>query len=284
MSQSGILNRGVYPPFTVTEKLSPSAGTIPVTPDGANNINLVSGNNITTTGTGAHTIQFSLTGTTDHCLQVGNAAGSLTSLAAATNGQIAIGSTGADPVIAAIGAGNNIGITNGAGSISVAVTGTTDHCMQVGNAAGSLTSLAAATNGQIPIGSTGADPVIATLTAGANITITNAPGSITIASSTSSFFNYTGVDFAASPYNALITDLFISCDLTGGSITIRLPNAPAVGEYWIIKDRLGLANTNNITVTTVGGAVNIDGATSYVINLAFGSAQFIFNGTSYEVF
>ena len=79
MSQSGILNRGVYPPFTVTEKLSPSAGTIPVTPDGANNINLVSGNNITTTGTGPHTIQFDLTGTTDHCLQVGNAAGSLTS-------------------------------------------------------------------------------------------------------------------------------------------------------------------------------------------------------------
>lgn len=223
MSQVSILNRGVYPPFTVTEKLAPSAGTIPVTPNGANTINLVSGNNITTTGTGAHTIQFSLTGTTDHCLQVGNAAGS-------------------------------------------------------------LTSLAAATNGQIPIGSTGADPVIATLTAGANITITNAPGSITIASSTSSFFNYTGVDFAASPYNALITDLFISCDLTGGAITIRLPNAPAVGEYWIIKDRLGLANTNNITVTTVGGAVNIDGATSYVINLAFGSAQFIFNGTSYEVF
>lgn len=223
MSQSGILNRGVYPPFTVTEKLSPSAGTIPVTPDGANNINLVSGNNITTTGTGPHTIQFSLTGTTDHCLQVGNAAGSLTSLAAATDGQIAIGSTGADPVIANI-------------------------------------------------------------TAGTNITITNGPGSITIASSSSPILNYVSVNNAASPYNALTSNLFISCDLTGGAITIRLPNAPAVGEYWIIKDRLGLANTNNITVTTVLGGVNLDGATSYVINLAFGAAQFIFNGTSYEVF
>jgi hypothetical protein len=223
MSQSGILNRGVYPPFTVTEKLSPSAGTIPVTPDGANNINLVSGNNITTTGTGAHTIQFSLTGTTDHCLQVGNATGS-------------------------------------------------------------LTSLAAATDGQIPIGSTGADPVIANITAGTNITITNGPGSITIASSSSPILNYVSVDNAASPYNALTSNLFISCDVSGGVVIIRLPNAPTVGEYWIIKDRLGQANTNNITVTTVGGGVNIDGAPSYIINLAFGAAQFIFNGTSYEVF
>jgi hypothetical protein len=51
-----------------------------------------------------------------------------------------------------------------------------------------------------------------------------------------------------------------------------------------LKDRLGLSNTNNITVTTVGGAVLLDGATTFVINLAYGSNQFIFNGTSYEVF
>ena len=38
------------------------------------------------------------------------------------------------------------------------------------------------TNGQVLIGSTGATPTLATLTAGANITITNGAGSITIAS------------------------------------------------------------------------------------------------------
>ena len=38
------------------------------------------------------------------------------------------------------------------------------------------------TNGQVLIGSTGATPVLATLTAGANITITNSAGGITIAS------------------------------------------------------------------------------------------------------
>lgn len=221
MSQVSILNRGVYPPFTVTEKLAPSAGISPVTPNGANTINLVSGNNITTTGTGAYTIQFSLTGTTNHCLQVGNAAGS-------------------------------------------------------------LTSLAAATDGQIPIGSTGADPVIATLTAGTNITITNGPGSITISGSTSPILNYVSVD---TNYNALTSNLFISCDVSGGAITITLPAAPATGEYWIVKDKEGVCNQagKEITVNVSGGGT-IDKVNNFIMNESFDSNSFIFNGTNYEVF
>ena len=39
------------------------------------------------------------------------------------------------------------------------------------------------TNGQLLIGSTGANPVAATITAGSNITVTNGAGSITIAAS-----------------------------------------------------------------------------------------------------
>ena len=45
-----------------------------------------------------------------------------------------------------------------------------------------ITSLAQATNGQLVIGSTGVDPVLATVTAGAGITVTNGAGSITISS------------------------------------------------------------------------------------------------------
>jgi trimeric autotransporter adhesin len=44
----------------------------------------------------------------------------------------------------------------------------------------SLISTPAPTNGQIPIGSTGNAPVLGTLTAGQNISITNSPGSVTI--------------------------------------------------------------------------------------------------------
>ena len=52
---------------------------------------------------------------------------------------------------------------------------------------------------------------------------------------------------------------------------------------------LGSAGTviqglNNITVTTVGGSVDIDGATSYVMNTSLESAQVLFNGTEYLLF
>ncbi len=59
----------------------------------------------------------------------------------------------------------------------------TQHSILVGGVANAITSLTPATNGQLVIGSTGADPVIASLTAGAGITITPGAGSLTIASS-----------------------------------------------------------------------------------------------------
>ena len=58
----------------------------------------------------------------------------------------------------------------------------TDHGLLVGSGTDAVTVLAAATNGQIPIGSTGADPVLATITGTANqITVTNDAGSIALA-------------------------------------------------------------------------------------------------------
>jgi hypothetical protein len=57
---------------------------------------LMGGNNITTTGL-ANTVTFDLTGTTDHTVQVGNATGSLTSLAVGVTGEGLMGNTGANP-------------------------------------------------------------------------------------------------------------------------------------------------------------------------------------------
>ena len=59
----------------------------------------------------------------------------------------------------------------------------TAHSLLVAEGASAFTALGSATNGQLPIGSTGADPVLATLTQGSGISITNAAGSITIAAS-----------------------------------------------------------------------------------------------------
>lgn len=57
------------------------------------------------------------------------------------------------------------------------------------NNVGSLSTLAFGTNGQIIIGRTGLAPVMANLTAGSNITITNGSGTITIAANVSTLSN-----------------------------------------------------------------------------------------------
>ena len=70
------------------------------------------------------------------------------------------------------------GISGGGGGVSGTMNG-------IGYFSGptTLTSTPAPTNGQILIGSTGIAPVLGTLTAGANVSITNGPGSITISAS-----------------------------------------------------------------------------------------------------
>ena len=58
----------------------------------------------------------------------------------------------------------------------------TDGGLMLGSGTGAVTPLAQATNGQLPIGSTGADPVLAGLTGTANqLTVTNGAGTITLA-------------------------------------------------------------------------------------------------------
>jgi hypothetical protein len=66
-------------------------------------------------GTGA-------TSLTDHAVLVGSGTSAVTALAAPTDGQLIIGSTGADPSVAALTAGSGISITNGAGTISIDAT------------------------------------------------------------------------------------------------------------------------------------------------------------------
>lgn len=94
--------------------------------------------------------------------------------------------------------------------------------------------------------------------------------------------NYTNV--TTTPYVVLPSDQYLSVDTSALAITIQLPNAATKGRTFIIKDRIGDAATRNITVTTVGGAVLIDGATTFTLNTAYESIQLVGNGTSYEIY
>ena len=82
--------------------------------------------------------------------------------------------------------------TNVTGILPVANGGTgatsiTANSLLLGNGTSALSALGAASNGQIPIGRTGLSPVLANLTAGTNVTITNGSGTITIAASLATF-------------------------------------------------------------------------------------------------
>lgn len=122
----------------------------------------------------------------------------------------------------------------------------------------------------------------ALLTAGTGISITPGANTITIATTGTTNLTYTNV--SATPYVVLSTDEYLSVDTSALAITVQLPNAATLGKVFIIKDRIGAAATRNITVTTVGGAVNIDGATTFVMNTNFQAIQVIGNGSTYEIF
>lgn len=245
---------GILPPDVPTQFTTDAGIAIPV----ANNLNIFGGNNIHTTGAG-DTVTINVSGTTNHAVQVGNATGSLTSIPVGTTGQVLTGVTGADPVFAAPAAssisitgdtggalvgnaftftGGTTGIVfNGAGTtetlggtLVVANGGTgratlTNHGLLVGAGTAAITQLADATNGQLPIGSTGADPVLATLTAGIGISITNGAGSIAIAATGMGAFTWSVI---TADQTAVVNNGYF-CN-KAGTLALALPAASAVGD------------------------------------------------------
>ena len=90
------------------------------------------------------------------------------------------GTTGLTPAAATAGAvslaGTLVVANGGTGAITLA-----DGGILLGSGTGAITATAQPTNGQLVIGSTGADPVLATLaSAGATVTITNTAGGINL--------------------------------------------------------------------------------------------------------
>lgn len=95
--------------------------------------------------------------------------------------------------------------------------------------------------------------------------------------------NYTDVTFAMSPYSVTTTDFFISVNASGGPVTINLLASPGTNREFVVKDRLGFAAINNITINAQGGDT-IDGSASYIFTDAYESVDMLFHGTNYEVF
>lgn len=102
-----------------------------------------------------------------------------------TSVEVAGGTTGLSTSGGPITTSGTITLT---GTLNVANGGTgqfelTDGGILLGSGTSAITATAQPTDGQLLIGSTGTDPVLATLTDGAGITITEGAGTITVASS-----------------------------------------------------------------------------------------------------
>lgn len=141
-------------------------------------------------------------------------------------------------------------------------------------------------NGQLLIGSSVAPNIrVGQLTSSdSSVTINVGNGTIDLrASGGGQAIVYTAINNASSPYTVLSTDYYISVDASGGTVTITLPSSTTANRLFIIKDRLGNAGTNNITIQSSGGTT-VDGQSTLLIANNFGAVQLLFHGTNYEVY
>lgn len=256
-------------------------GDINLTPDGTGNVVLGAALLPASGGTG-------LTSITDHSVMVGSGTGAVTPITVGTNGQVLLGSTGADPVFATLTSSGTIGFTTGAGTLAldavltspgaigsvapntgafttlsasstfsltgdtvdVAEGGTgasslTDHGVLVGSGTASVTPLAVGTNGQLLVGSTGADPAFAT--AGSSLSsIVNTLGAGTFSQ-----------DIAENWLRVATVTIATGDVLTLATTPYELVAAPGAGKYIEFLSAQFILDYNSIPYTESGDNLGI---------------------------
>jgi hypothetical protein len=160
--------------------------------------------------------------------------------------------TGATVVIAG---GNNITTSAAGATLTVNVSGTTNHALQCGNVGGSLTSLAVGTTGKYLRGATTANPTWSTLT----LPDTVALGDVLVASAT----NVVGV------VNNVVNAGYVLTTNVGAAPTFQAIPAAGVTSLNSLTGALSIVAGNNTTVTPLGTniTVGLSGTTQYCLQV-----------------
>lgn len=147
---------------------------------------------------------------------------------------------------------------------------------------GQRLSFASGPDELIPIGSTFGDPTVVQTIVNGTTVLTATSAGISMTPSGPQVSLSTPVTPAMSPYAVAASDVTLLCS-TSGAISIVLPAASALSYRSIqVVDASGGAAVNNITVTVSGGG-SINGAASYTISLAYGTATFLSTGAFWLV-
>ena len=156
----------------------------------------------------------------------------------------------------------------------------TNHGLLVGAGTSEVTQLGAATNGQLPIGSTGADPVLATLTAGAGISVTNGAGTITIAATGGAGIETLNGDSGSATGSTVTISggSNITTSATGSTVTVDLDNSVT------LTGALSLSNSSSSTagVINFGGSRFISNFGTQNTFIGAGSGNFTLSGGDYN--
>lgn len=164
----------------------------------------------------------------------------------------------------------------------------TAHSLLVANGSSAFTVLGTATNGQIPIGSTGFDPVLGTITSiGGTITVTNGAGTINIESSaTADVQTLTGntggpISPAGGTINTIGTGS-ITISGAGNTLTTQLTgltnHSVLVGAGTATITKVAPAATSGVPLISQGAASDPAFGTAVVAGGGTGATSFNING------
>jgi hypothetical protein len=180
-------------------------------------------------------------------------AGAIVEAAALTNGQLLIGSTGAAPAAAALTAGTGITVTNGAGTITVANSGSSvlnrDVEVFVVNGDGEGTTETTVYSFQIDANTLSTNKMLRLRATGDALNNAGAARTIRLRAKygATTIFDSTALSFGASATrNGWTFDL----TLTGRNAT----NAQAAGGAWAVDSGSGAGSSAGVATTVTGGA------------------------------
>ena len=195
-----------------------------------------------------------------------------------TNGQILIGNTEGNTLVAStITAGTNVTVTNGEGSIEIAVAISGGLSTADGG-----TGQTSYTNGQLLIGNSSGNGLNkSTLTAGTGIGITNGQGSITVSNTgINSLVSGTNITTSGSTVNTTVT-LPLITKIVSQIFTSSGTYTPTTGMvYCVVEGVGGGGGGGGASVTGAGSAVCGGGGSSGYCRKVLTAAQI---GTSASV-